>query len=371
MHAPRTRSSALVLRSIVPDARVLGVWLPLPLAVLLATPGGYPESDLRFAPEDGAGWERTFEERTTWLLDDVEMRLDGDPMPIDLPEIESTLERTAVLGAEVEMAEGERVRERRLFDELEGRYRMAFTLGGQQAEFEFEQESPLTNATVVFAADGDGELRAQWPEGEDRSDRLLEALAPDADLQGLLPEEEVEEGDSWSPEPAALAGLLAPSGGLGFVPSTDPGGDINVPVQALIGAGMLSFLDFGAAEIDGELQVTWRETVRSEGSVQAALVVEFQGTLEGERAEEFASALEELGELEGEQAFEYGFDLEVEGLVLWDLERNLPRTSVLEVEFGAESRLAWAENTGGGVTQFDAGFEISGTAELRGAWEGE
>lgn len=340
----------------------------VPVFLIAASPTA---PQLEFSPEDGSAWTRIYEEETSWELEDAAMAMNGEQMTFDLPQIESVLQRKVRSSAAVEVEAGLVQREERAFELIEGRYSMDFELPseGLAAEYEFELSSPLVGESVVFtrseggAEDGSA-FEVSWPGESERDETLLAGLIWESDYQFLLPDEAVEEGDSWEVDAARAWTLLAPSGELHFLPSERVPGDDVVPVGALVGAGLLSMNEAAGEELDGELEVTLAAIEEEDGARIARLDLSLEGSLEMDRHGRFAAALEALDAPEGDKELEFGIDVEGEGVLLWDLERNMPRSMKLELDFGAESRMVWPEAVLGYETQFEATFEVSGVSAL-------
>ena len=70
--------------------------------------------------------------------------------------------------------------------------------------------SDLEYSTVEFRWDGEQFEKTFQSGGRRRDDRLLEGLTEDMDLRMLLPDEDVEVGDSWEFDLAALPDLISP-----------------------------------------------------------------------------------------------------------------------------------------------------------------
>ena len=339
----------------------------LPLAVLvplapLALAGSL--QDPTYAPEDGAGWERTLEERTTWLLEDAQMAVNDEPMSFDLPDIRSTMLRRVVAATEVAVADGAVRGEERTFATAEGSFEMEFALPGMDLVYEFDLASPLAGETVAFAPDEDGAFRPSWPGDSERDATLLERLHWASDLQACLPGEAVEEDDSWELDPDTVGRLLAPFGDLHFQPDGDTGGDDTVPAGSLIGAGLLAIGELRDEPLDGAATATWKGAEERDGRRLGRIAIELEGTFELERDDQFQALIEAMDAPDGDCSLRYVLELEAEGLVTWDLDANRPAGCTWAIELLAEADLSWPEDVNGVVSQFETNFEISGETEL-------
>jgi len=126
---------------------------------------------------------------------DFSMERDGEPVDVGAdagPATDST--RTVVMiDTVLEEKDGVPTLVQREFEEISARATMM--MRGEESEI--EQECPLAGVTLELSLDGE-EVTADVLEGsEPDDDRLLEDHAMTVALDALLPEMEVEPGDSW------------------------------------------------------------------------------------------------------------------------------------------------------------------------------
>jgi len=305
---------------------------PLPLALmaapLLALSAQFEE--LAFQPEDGLSLTTNSERVLTLNLQDSGMTIlfDGEEHEgIESPEIElvmietETLEFTDVY----EVDEGETLSLRRTFVEIATLSEQELT--DPEGE-EFSEETPgaseLESTTVIFTwNDDDDEFEAAFDDGDgDADEELLEGLVAVADLSWFLPDDEIDEGDTWDVDVDAFRELTSLSGDLVVVREDDDDEED----------------DFGEQfdeNLEGEL-VGEFTGVREEDDLRLA-EIRLSGSLETivEQEEEF-----EVEEGEGVKVETYDFDFEIEGLLLWNLDENRAHSLLLEgeVQMDVESK---------------------------------
>jgi hypothetical protein len=185
-----------------------------------------------------------------------------------------------------------------------------------------EQTSPLEGRRVRFAwNEGKGEYDRESGGDEEEGgidEALLDELQEDLDLRFLLPPGEPAEGNLWEIEPALFAAILTPGGFL--VPPEMTGERKEFSARErdyLLPEGLpWEYFVKPAGKITGEfLGVREKEGVR-------LAAIEIRGNLEDEEAELIEVFDERIGR-EHQQA-DTDFEMEGKGLLLWDLERNLP-----------------------------------------------
>jgi len=154
---------------------------------------------------------------------------------------------------------------------------------------------------VVFSWDEDEEqYTAAFHEDSEGDEDLLEDLWGDADLLGFLPEDEVEEGDSWEPDVEAFKRLLSPGGDLVFL--DDEG-------------------ESSADEIDEEIDESLDGEIECElESIEDGIAI-ISVTMELEGTGDIETDMEGDGEMieSGVQLREVTIESEYEGTLTWDL----------------------------------------------------
>lgn len=198
---------------------------PLALLLLPAAPAERAVN-LRWAPQAGSAFTKTFASTMDLEGGDLEVIMDGQEIPPEfLPELllEAVSESRVVLTDRVRgVADGRPAELLRTFDELEERSEessemIGFEGGDVSEEGSNVGSSGLEGSTVRFLWDDEeGEYQVDYAGDEDGDPNLLEGLVEDADLRDLLPDGPVELGDRWTPSAEALFPVFAPGGDLGW-----------------------------------------------------------------------------------------------------------------------------------------------------------
>lgn len=193
--------------------------LSLPLLTLAG-------SGLEFSPKQDTKLSKTFETTLSLEGGDLEVIMSGQPVPAEyLPVIEIELQTettVAFTDRYVSVADGCVVGLVRSYDELGVRETGLTVMSGQGMDNEVETDgegtSELSGEHVRFTYDeeeGAFEVGFERGEGSDGAE-LLKGLNVHADWIGILPDEGVEKGDSWTVKAAAVSDLFDPSGHLPF-----------------------------------------------------------------------------------------------------------------------------------------------------------
>ncbi len=302
------------------------------LAALGLATGG---DDLTLRCEAGDEITRSFHYSSESELEEMMMLVDGEemPMPGDM-EQEAATELELVVRDEIEeVDDGRATRFTRTYERISGHdsMHMSDPMGEEHGQ-EIDQVSDLEGCAVLFGEEG-GDLSPSFPEEENADEELLEGLTALLDLEGLLPEDSVEEGDSWEVDPDVIAALA------------NPGGDLHLRAE---GVGDEGFMMFGDApgsdeemvETDGEVVATYlgireedgRRLAAVEISVDYAVLVDLTdvfGGMDGDLPDDVPEGMimPEIEHAEEETS------REGEGLLLWDLERGTLHSLELSCEF--------------------------------------
>jgi len=303
--------------------------LALPLVPL---PSAAEKVELRCAPAKDLVLRRTYSNPGHKKLAGMTLRTPDGEQPAPKLELEvETSQRIVVVDRFVAVEEGRPTRLRRTFEELGDTSHERTSSQAGDRERKREKESGLEGRTVVFTWDPEKEAYAAaygTGEGEAGEEDLLADLRADVDLRDLLPGKAVEEGDEWKAEAQSLlGGVLEPCGDVVFHDE-----------EARTEAETVSRRKLRES-ISGDVHLKLAGT-RLEGGRRVA-VLALSAELEGASdivPEKPGPGLEKM-------AMEMRFDLE--GELLWDLERNLAHSFELRTS-GKQS-----------VTRFMA-FDVEG-----------
>lgn len=341
-------------------------------AVLLV--GSNPlADDLVHAPEPGAKVTRTVSEATSLSLKDAAVTIGGQDLPTDVLTLSATHARTVkVADVYGETVDGELRSLGRAFDAVSARIEVdAVTPEGKAESAKVEAEHPLTDLEVDFAWDEKEEaVTAEFAEGSDGDEELLEELRVSMDLASLLEATSEDDGERgpgsrWTVDPAVLAELASP-GGVGFVPFEV---EDDSQTLSLYLASLLSCRDL-LREPTGEVEVLWKSTREIDGERCAVLDLDVDVKERRDLTERLrGSVLPALPTVTEElEIFEQVFAdlaLEGEGEVFWSLEQRRLRSVVLPMEM-----VVVFDATG--VTEgqdLEVTLELEGETELRLATE--
>jgi hypothetical protein len=284
----------------------LALLLPLPLVAAL-----HPAPSLKrqpvsfvaspaFAVEEGTEIVKVFEQSFDVELDSISMVFDGNEMPTDGFDLSMTREMTSRIelsDSYVSVGDGQPNKLKRSFVSLSGES-ISDTVSPQGEEHKEDTEtSELEGATVVFTWDADEEEYTITFDEDEGDEDLLEDLEEDTDLRAFLPEDDVEEGDSWKIEGKAFDALFSPGGDLKLEGEEEEEEDgLNSQFEENLDGDMLGTYK-GLREVDG---------------VEVA-VIELSGELWSEAEEDVEQGM-------GEGSMTAALTMEITGELLWDLE---------------------------------------------------
>ncbi|QDV08888.1 hypothetical protein Poly30_44430 [Planctomycetes bacterium Poly30] len=177
---------------------------------------GSSTDKIAFTPAEGVTVTKTFTTTTTMEMDDMTALMNGGPSP--MPEMEMSMEMAqsvTVTDEYVSMADGKPKKLARTFDAIGSDLEMEVNAGGQAQSPNGSGSSPLEGSTVVFTWNAETEeYEIAFAEGEEGDVDLLEGLKENMDLRGLLPKEELAEGDAYDIDLSAFVDILSPGGNL-------------------------------------------------------------------------------------------------------------------------------------------------------------
>lgn len=171
-----------------------------PLAMILLAPDG---ERLAYAHREGDSILYVRSSSLRMALDEISASVNGITIPPAVLEesgfrLPSQDERTETRGRDdfLDVVDGRPTRVRRTFERL----RRTTT----EDEEEHEKIGPLEGHSIVITHDGDEAVAELEGDDEAVEERFLERHRPDWSGVCLLPEDEVEVGDTWPPEEEAL-----------------------------------------------------------------------------------------------------------------------------------------------------------------------
>jgi len=319
-----------------------------PLVLALPLAGNIEVGPLTFAPEEGGSWKKSFTQKAHMEFDELLVVVNGDEVPAEaLPELEVTVTEdysVVVTDVFVKVGKGRPTELHRTFDEIEYMAGNLFSMisleGETSTDGEATGESPLEGETVVFEWDADEEEYTRSFQ-DDGDAKLLEELVEDMDARTLLPDEDIEVGDSWKLDASA------------FFAFAKPGGDLQL-------------------EITGDESATWQrvtedEEISGEATLTLKSVEDGIATveIEGEMTVVSTGAgdLSQVPVAEGSATQTDTAEFEFEGTLRWDTENGLLQSLDIDSEGTVASHTEADEP--GEMGTYEHTLTMSGTNSLR------
>lgn len=284
-----------------------------------------------FGVAEGTRLEKTFRTSGALVLEDTELRLNGEDADLDQFGMPTDLELQ--FAYELECADTyESVAERRPLVLLRSFEKMLFRGEGPDGS---EEDEPLevSGKTVRFEWDAESEGYKRsfvGDEGGDEED--LDNLSEDLDLRRFLPAGDVEEGDTWSVEGLATIELLMPA----------------VDVRRKIEAGDFGEMPEGLVDVlksvieDLAVECTYLGTVEEDGVTLGQIGMHVEASQSHAVDTSFLSEDPDAPEFTWDH-FDAQLELDFDGTLLWDL---------------AGGRFVSVEGSGEGSLGLDFSFEI-------------
>lgn len=277
--------------------------LPIALCFLLdpASTADRSAHELALAPAEGLVLAKSCSFHVEMSMETFTLELNGEEMELpERPEVLNQSEGVLVVRDTYGATSDGRVQSlTRAYGEVTQRDR---SNGGPDGEIDEDKESDLQGLTVVFTWDDDEEdYTAEFSEDDaDEDEDLLEDLEGDMDFGGLLPDDEVEEGDTWTIDTDGFQAVLEFGGDFHFDDEEDG------PQEELIDEAI-------DENLEGEITATL--TSVSDGIAVITITAELEGSAEDE-------STEDLGEtgFEVEVARVATVTMDLEGELRWDIE---------------------------------------------------
>lgn len=290
--------------------------------LVLAPAARSPRTDLSHAPAPGTAWRTEVSYQSRLTFREMTVRMGGQPVPSQfLPTFEMELGEDAELVVVDRILASDQDRSGRIEREFADgpsaarSFFMEMSTDPDAATDELaEGRSPLEGRRVLLERqDGERAWTPRWPDGEEGPGEWLPAAGLDLALEALLPEEAVEEDDSWTVEADALLPLLHFHSHLGALLEGADGGREESELLERTGP-------------EGELELRLVSLDREAGRARIAL----EGRLEGR--EQRAISLDDIPVTGGPGTEDSTEVQELRGELLWDLAAGVPLTLELEAE---------------------------------------
>lgn len=317
---------------------------------------------ISFTPKEGTTVTKTFMTTTAMDIDDMTMLMNGEPAP--MPEMEMTMEMAqtvTVTDEYVGMADGKPSKLARTFDAISSDLEMEVNAAGQSQTPNGSGSSPLEGSTIVFSWNGETEeYDIAFAEGEDGDADLLEGLKENMDLRGLLPKDELSEGESYDIDLKAFVDVLAPGGNLHLDMEVDgqmAGGGIDPEM-------MTDFSKFFEDLLEGQASGKYTGT-RDVGGVKCAVIeIEVQIDAAADMAELAKDSMGE-GMPEGMEIDIEHMDVEMSyegsGELLWNMSKGVIHSFNLEADMDMMMDMGMAMAMGGQDMEMTMEMAMSGS----------
>jgi hypothetical protein len=334
----------------------------LSLAALALTPALFAFAlrgdSLSFKPEAGSEVEKSCSMTGSLFIDDVMITADGEQLPAEMfgEMLDQAMELEVLMGVTdqyVKSGDGKPMVLLRTFNELSGN----MSVGGEEGDTE---EPEMVGSTVKFAWNSDDEQYDLSYEDGDGDEDELEGLNVDMDFLCLLPDDEVDVGDSWEVPGESVATLFFPGG----FPMGGAGGDEGGEMMDMAGDAMGSQME--EALEDFVVECTYKGDDEDGGAV---IAFEYKGELSLDLSDLAMEALEmqDMGEVEmdADITLSMDFELEGEGLMTWDMKAGhvkgfeMNAEVIMLMDASADIEAMGESHTG------EASVEVSGEM----AWE--
>lgn len=326
-----------------------------------------PLEEIAFRPSAGLSLTRTIQATRNLSLDDMEVTMNGQPLPMDIQvEMDMNMaQKSIVTDVFDEVADGRATKLTRSFDELSqnGEFSVRMEMmpdGGQDATIEGKSE--LEGKKVVFQWNADENDYVPSFEGEGDAE-LLEGLVQDMDMTVLLPPDaNVAEGGTWDIDVKKLRTILAPGGNLKVVPD-----ETDMP-ETMPGMGNMSdFSSMFEDLIEGEAMGEFRGTRDIDGVacqvIGIKLDVRASADLTDQLSESVAQSLPEgMGEVEVEHV-DMDVEIEGEGQLYWNAANGVAHSFELSGSMSLTMDMAFAIAMGAQNMSMEQNLTMSGTFE--------
>lgn len=307
---------------------------------------------LSFHPDEGSSLEKTFGLSLELNLEDATMLVDGNDMGgmilNQFPGVEAKV-TTVVQDTYEKMGEGRPLDLVRLFESMMVEYD-----AGEQSGTESNDD--LEGVKVRFTWDDeDGSYRVSAEDDAAVDEEVLNGLGEDMDLRGLLPGDDVSEGDTWELEGDAIWSVLMPGMDLGNMMAS-----AEVPEEA---QPIMSFLEdeLGNLMSDFTFSCEYKGQREEDGVTVGVVAV----TLELTHSIDLIPMIKEMlsaQEVPVDVNVEYA-DVELEmsgqGEMTWNLEGGHVHAFDLDTDASLYLDSAASVDMNGQVQETEASFEFS------------
>ncbi|MCC7014650.1 MAG: hypothetical protein IT454_18965 [Planctomycetes bacterium] len=329
-----------------------------------------PADSISFHPADGTKVSRSWSIKQELTLDEMNMTVNGQPLPMD---IQMDMDMTNEMSVEVSdvfvsVKDGRPIEMRRTFDKLasDGHFAVEMPMmpdGGMEQSITGKSE--LEGKTVKFAWDAEAsQYERTYHESEGEAE-LLEGLDEDMDVRGIAPGKDVATGDTWKVDVKALRALLAPGGDLAIRPEKT-GAEMQGMMPGMSGMGDLA--DMIGDALEGEASAEYLGLQELEGGKFAVIKLKFDISCNTDMADKMDEMMRELPEGMGSMKFEHidlEFGIEAEGTLHWDPALGMIHAADLSGKMKINMDMAMKMNAQGQDMAFEQSMAMSGTIAIK------
>jgi hypothetical protein len=300
----------------------------LSLLGLVLTPAlfafGLRGDSISFKPEGGSEVEKSCSMSGSLYIDDIMITADGEQLPAEMfgEALDQAMEIELLMGVTdqyVKTADGKPMVLLRTFNEIS----TTMSAGGEEQDGD---EPELVGSTVKFTwNDDDEEYELSFEDGDGDVDGL-EGLDVDMDFLCLLPDDEVDVGDTWEVSGEHVATLFFPGGFPGGGGEEDGAEMMDLAGDSLGGQMEEALEDF-------VVECTYKGDDEDGGAV---ISLEYEGELSMDLSDLAMQALEmqDMGEMEMDMdiTISMDFELEGEGQMTWDMKAGRAKAFEMSAE---------------------------------------
>ncbi len=310
----------------------------LPLAALPLLAFANRADKVSFEPAEGSASSKELNFSATFYLDDLSMVVDGSELPAEMMggAMDEGLMINATVGVTDEYVESKNGKQQELlrtFDELS-------LEAGPESESEVVDDfTELEGSTVSFKWDADEDDYIKSFHDGDGDEDILENLDVDMDFLALLPDGEVEKGDTWEASGEQLGTVFFPGG----MPA-NPGADEEEAEE---------MAELFREEMEGQLTDAFGEfviecTYNGSREVDGVTVGEISFVFDGETSLDLSDLIQSVIDL---MAGEQGIEADI--------------SATISMEFEGKGTMLW-DLRGGHVNEFEMGGDITLFADVEG-----
>jgi hypothetical protein len=266
------------------------------LSILAACFSGLGQS-LVFAPAEGLTLTKTFTSRRNASMDEQSTIINGAKQDAGTLKRGQTMSQTTtvVLLDEYGRIEGGRPTTlKRTYETISAASNLRLSLpAAEDLDVKMVGESSLEGEVVLFSWNAEkGRHDIALANAKDSRESLLEGLTENTDLRGVLPGQEVAEGETWEVEPEILRGVLAFGGALKLDMKVDGGAYLEVANMG--DSSTQATPDKYLGDLKGTVSAEYGGTSEHEGQRVAIIKLAIEVSTEKDMTEFFQESVPEL-----------------------------------------------------------------------------